>query len=184
MLILFVSPIISMAHDTTVPQDGPFPPPFARSNTSSTSLYFDAMPSMSSIFNKPRGQSRSSSPDRGFKPFISAPIPADPRRTQRPSLINGNTNIGEGEDDKTTLKASGSTHGDGVLASESPQQLSPVKTEGRGRDKPTVWKRLRLRSCPLLPLPARGRCLVRRTMGAPPTRRASALSRSVYEYDS
>ena len=124
------SPIMSMAHDTTVPQDGPFPPPFTRSNTSSTSLYFDAMPSISTIFNRPRGQSRSSSPERGFKPVISAPIPTDPAQNSKGILINGHTNIGEGEDDKTTLRAGGSTHANGVLASESPQQSTPVKTEG------------------------------------------------------
>ena len=120
---------MSMAHDTTVPQGGPFPPPFIRSNTSSTSLYFDAMPSMSSIFNKPRGQSRSSSPERGFKPIISAPIPTNPAQNSKSILINGHTTIGEGEDDKTTLRAGGSMHGDGVLASESPRQSSPVRTE-------------------------------------------------------
>lgn len=119
-----------MAHDTTsVPQNGPFPPLFTRSNTSSTSLYFDAMPSMSSIFNMPRGQSRSSSPERGFKPIISAPIPTDSAHSKG-ILINGNTNIGEAEDDKTTLKAGDSTHGNGILASESPQHSPPVKTEG------------------------------------------------------
>ena len=127
MSILFVfSPIMSMAHDTAVPQDGPFLPPFTRSNTSSTSLYFDAMPSLSSIFNKPRGQSRSSSPERGFKPVISPPIPENSKGI----LINGNTNIGEGEDDKTTLRAGGSMHGDGVLASGFPRQSSPVRIEG------------------------------------------------------
>ena len=120
-----------MVFDTTPPQDGPTPPPFARANTSSTSLYFDAMPSMSSIFNKPRGRSRSSSPERGIKPIISAPIPTDPAQNPKAILINGDTNIGEGEDDKTTLRAGGSMHADGVLpASRSPQQLSPVGVGG------------------------------------------------------
>jgi len=122
--------IVSMALDITPPQDGPVPPPFARSNTSSTSLYFDAMPSMSSIFNKPRGQSRSSSPERGIKHIISAPIPTDSAQTPNAVLINGDTNIGEGEDDKTTLRAGGSMHGNGLLASGSPQQFSPVGVGG------------------------------------------------------
>jgi hypothetical protein len=117
---------ISMGLDTAAPQNGTIPPPFARSNTSSTSLYFDAMPS---LFNGPRGQSRSSSPERGIKPTISAPIPTDPAHNSRATHINGHTNIGDGEDDKTTLRARGSTHGGGVLASE-PQQLPPVQTEG------------------------------------------------------
>jgi hypothetical protein len=122
---------ISVVIDTDMPQDGPIPPPFARSNTSSTSLYFDAMPSMSSIFNRPRGQSRSSSPERGIKPTISAPIPTDPAQNFQATPINGDTNIGDGEDDKTTLRAGGSTHGDGLLlASEPPQQLPPVQAEG------------------------------------------------------
>lgn len=120
-----------MAFDTTPPLDGSFPPPFARSNTSTTSLYFDAMPSMSSIFNKPRGQSRSNSPEQGLKPIISAPVPTDSAHNLKAIPINGDTNIGEGEDDKTTLRAGGSMHGDGILASELPQQSSPVRIEGR-----------------------------------------------------
>jgi len=119
-----------MALDTSLPQDGPFSPPFNRSNTSSTSLYFDAMPSMSSIFNRPRGQSRSSSPERPIKPIISAPIPIDPAQTSKPVPIKGDTNIGEGEDDKNTLRAGGSMNGDGVPRFESPKQLPPhLKTQ-------------------------------------------------------
>ncbi|KAF9647861.1 hypothetical protein BDM02DRAFT_3116328 [Thelephora ganbajun] len=119
-----------MAFDTILPQDGSIPPPFTRSNTSSTSLYFDAMPSLSSIFNRPRGQSRSSSPERGIKPAISAPVPIDPPQNPKAILINGDTNIGDGEDDKNTLRAGGSTHGGGVPVSESSRQSSLAKTEG------------------------------------------------------
>lgn len=114
----------------TPSQDGQTPPLFARSNTSSTSLYFDAMPSLSSIFNRPRGQSRPSSPERGIKPIISAPIPTNSAQNAKVILISGNTNIGDGEDDKTTLRAGGSMHGDGVLASGFPQPSFPVTTEG------------------------------------------------------
>ena len=110
-------------------QDGPAPPPFSRPNNSSTSLYFDAMPSMSSIFSRPRGQSRSSSPERAFKPTISAPIPTDPVHNSRAIFINGHTNIVDGEDDKTTLRAGGSAHGDGLLDSEPPQPLPSLQTE-------------------------------------------------------
>ena len=119
-----------MALDTTPPHDGLVPPPFTRLNNSSTSLYFDAMPSMSSIFGRPRGQSRSSSPEQVFKPTISAPIPTDPAHNSRATHINGNTNVvGDGEDDKTTLKAGDSGRGDGLLASEPPQQSPLVQTE-------------------------------------------------------
>ena len=118
---------------TLPPQDGPVPPPFSRTNTSSTTLYFDAMPSMSSLFNKPRVQSRSSSPERGIKSSISAPLPTDPVQNSKPIHINGDTNMGDLEDDKTTLRAGGSTHGDDgeQLASETPRpHSSPVRTEG------------------------------------------------------
>ena len=121
-----------MAPDTTALQDGPVPPPFARPNTSSTSLYFDAMPSVSSLFGRPRGQSRSSSPERGIKQNISAPVPTDPAQNpHHATLINGVTNIGDGEDDKHTLRADGTTHGDGLLlASERPRQSTPIQVEG------------------------------------------------------
>ena len=126
-----------MALHTTTPQDGLIPPPFARSNTSSTSLYFDAMPSMSSLFNRPRGQSRSSSPERGIKQNISAPIPTTDPAPQKPhhaaaALINGDTNIGDGEDDKNTLRADDSTHADNVLLGSGLPRLSssPVQAEG------------------------------------------------------
>lgn len=109
-------------------QDGTIHPPFSRSSTSTTTPYFDAMPSMSSLFNGPRVQSRSSSPERGIKSIISAPTAKDP---VQPIHISGHTNMGEGEDDKTTLKAGGSTRGDDGPASGAPQQSSPpnVKTE-------------------------------------------------------
>ena len=118
-----------MALDTALPQDGPSPPPFNRSNTS---LYFDAMPSMSSIFNRPRGQSRSSSPERPIKQIISAPIPIDSAQISKPMAINGHTNIGgKVEDDENTLRAGGSMHGGGVLPSESPRQFPyAIKTDG------------------------------------------------------
>lgn len=125
-----------MALDTTLPQDGPFPPPFIRTNTSSTSLYFDAMPSMSSIFNKPRGQSRSSSPERAIKPVISAPIPANATQNPKAVAINGDTTIGEGEDDKNTLRAGGSMHVDGVAPPELPKHSPPIKTEGSDEMSP------------------------------------------------
>ena len=120
-----------MALNTTALEDSPIPP-FARPNTSSTSLYFDPMPSMSSLFSRPRGQSRSSSPERGIKQNISAPIPTDPAQNpHQAALINGDTNIGDGEDDKNTLRADDLTHGDGVLlASERPRQSSPIQAEG------------------------------------------------------
>lgn len=123
-----------MTLDTIAPQDGPVPPPFARSNTSSTPLlYFDAMPSMSSLFSRPRGQSRSSSPERGIKPIISAPIPTDPAQHALDTLINGDTDLGDGEDDKNTLRADETAHGGGgpaLLASEPSQQPSFTQTEG------------------------------------------------------
>ena len=126
-----------MSPDITTPQDGPVSPPFTRSNSSTTSLYFDAMPSMNSIFTRPRAsQSRSSSPERPFKPTISAPIPTDTVHNLQAIFINGDSNTGDGEDDKTTLRAGGgdSAHGGGditVLASgRPPQQLPPpVQTE-------------------------------------------------------
>ncbi|KAF9790803.1 hypothetical protein BJ322DRAFT_1104453 [Thelephora terrestris] len=114
----------------TTPQDGPVPPPFTRTNTSATTLYFDAMPSMSSLFSRPRVQSRSSSPERGIKSLISAPVPTDPVQNPKPIHINGHTNMGDLEDDKTTLRAAGSTHGDDDPASESPQRSSPVRAVG------------------------------------------------------
>jgi len=120
-------PAISMALDITSPQVGPLPP----SNNSSTSLYFDAMPSLSSIFNGPRGQSRSSSPERGIKSTISPPIPTDPAQNPKPILLNGDTNIGDGGDDKNTLRAGGSAYGDGTLTSE-PLQQSPPPVKSRG----------------------------------------------------
>ena len=130
-LCLFRPFNISMALNTTALQDGPVPPPLARPNTS-TSLYFDAMPSMSSLFSRPRGQSRSSSPERGIKQNISAPIPTDPgQNPHQAAIISGDTNIGDGEDDKNTLRADDLTHGDGVLlASERPRQSSPIQAEG------------------------------------------------------
>lgn len=100
------------------PQDSTTPP---RSNTSTTTLYFDAMPSMSSIFN-PHVRDRSNSPgQRGIKSVISAPIPI--------TKLNGHTNMGDGEDDKTTLRAGGPSHADGGPASETPQDSSPVKVK-------------------------------------------------------
>lgn len=120
-----------MALDTTFPpQDGPASPTFTRSNSSSTTLYFDAMPSMSSPFNKPRVQSRSSSPDRGLKSIISAPIPTDSAHNLKTMPINGDTNTADGEDDKDTLKAGGSTHADEHPASDATQPSSPVGTGG------------------------------------------------------
>ena len=115
---------------TFSPQDGQTSPPFTRTNTSSTTLYFDAMPSMSSLFNKPRVQSRPSSPERGIKTPISAPIPTDSVPNSNPPPINGDTNTGEVvEDDKTTLRAGGSTHGDNEIVYETTQLSSPVRTE-------------------------------------------------------
>lgn len=119
-------------YTTPSPDGGTTSPPFARSNTSSTTLYFDAMPSMSSLFSKPRVQSRSSSPQRGIKSIISAPIPTDPVQNSRPIHINGHTNMGDGEDDKTTLTAAGSTHGDHQPASDAPKQPSPLKVKTDG----------------------------------------------------
>lgn len=121
-----------MALDTSSPHNGLFSPPFSRSNPSSSSLYFDAMPTMSSIFNKSRGTSRSSSPEQGIKPTISAPIPTDSGYSSKAIYMNGDTNSGggEAEDDKTTLRAGGSMHGDGVFVSEPPQQFPPIRTDG------------------------------------------------------
>ena len=122
------SPIMDL--DAASPQNGLFAPPFIRSNASSSSLYFDAMPSMSSMFNKPRGHSRSSSPEQGTKPVISAAVPTDSGHNTKAIHMNGDTNSGEGEDDKTTLRAGGSVHGNGGLASEPPQHFPPVNTNG------------------------------------------------------
>ena len=115
--------------DTAVPpqRDGLIP---SQPNTSSASLYFDAMPSMSSIFSKPRAQSRSSSPERGTRPIISAPIPIDPMQNSKAILINGGTHIGDGEDDKTTLRADHSTHLGGIEPPPPQRLLPPVQTEG------------------------------------------------------
>jgi len=120
-----------MALYTTAPQDGrPTSPPFSSSNPSSTSLYFDSMPSMSSLFSRPRARSRSSSSERGIKQNISAPIPTDPAQNPHPILINGDTSIGDGEDDKNTLRADDSTHGEAVLlASGLPRQSYPLQAE-------------------------------------------------------
>lgn len=119
-------------YTTSSPQEGTFHPPFTRSNTSSTTLYFEAMPSLGSLFNKPRVQSRSSSPERGIKSAINAPVPTDPVQNQRPIPINGHTNMGYGQGDKATLKAGGSTHGDDGPTSDAPQQSSPVKVKAGG----------------------------------------------------
>lgn len=119
-------------HTTSPPQDGKIPPPFTRSNTSSTTLYFDTVPSMSSLLNSPRGQSRSGSSERRIKSSISAPIPTDPAQNLNPIHINGHTNMGDGGDDKTTLRAGGSTHVDDKLASDPLQQSSPVKLKPEG----------------------------------------------------
>lgn len=132
-------------YTTSPPQDGTTPPLFNRPNASSTTLYFDAMPSMSSLFKLPHVQNRSNSPERGIKSSISAPMPTDPVQNSQSVHINGNTNMGDGEDDKTTLGAGGSTHADHILASDAPLQYSPpvmVKTETtvgtsrRGNDSP------------------------------------------------
>ena len=126
-----LSVVTSMDNYTSPsPQDGTIPPLFPRSNTSSTTLYFDAVPSMNPLFNRPRAQSRSSSPERGIK-SISAPILIDSVQNPKSIHINGHTNMGDGEDDKTTLRAGGSTHGDLEFASNAPRQTSPVelKTE-------------------------------------------------------
>jgi hypothetical protein len=120
-----------MALDTTSsPRDGQVSPPFTRTNTSSSTLYFDPMPSVvNSFFNAPRVRSRSSSPERGIKSLISDPIPTDSAQNSKLTHINGNTNMGDVEDDKNTLKAGGSTHADDDLVFETPQHSSPDRTE-------------------------------------------------------
>ena len=138
LLFVFSASVMAQTEATlSPPQDGLNSPPFTRSNTSSTTLYFDAMPSVTSLFNKPRVQSRSSSPERGIKSLISAPIPTDSVvQTSKPIHINGHPNMAYygGEDDKDTLRAPASpTHVDQqvepVPASEtSPQDSSPVRS--------------------------------------------------------